>query len=261
MHLKRFKNIVVLTVGRSLTEFIRTGIAVKQVLEIDHVSTHRQWSIDLIRQSRPHRLAEATEGDFRQSSRRCAEILSEVAAELGPERYQAILVDEVQDLGSEELDFMRKITPRLILAGDGNQQLQAGKGIASALDLGLQQFDLPFHYRIGQAICTVADRIRPPIPPAKSLLATCKYDEDVLPSSAKLFPCGSIDEQLEKLVTAIKRQLKAYPNELIGVLMPFNSDVQRVKERLSDCEFGSVVGYHESGGTGTVPSPRTSEYA
>ncbi|WP_060083606.1 AAA family ATPase [Burkholderia cepacia] len=250
LYLKRFKNIVVLTVGRSLTEFIRTGIAVKQVLEIDHISTHRQWSIDLIRQNRPHRLSEATEGDFRQSSRRCAEILSEVAAELGPERYQAILVDEVQDLGGEELDFMRKITPRLILAGDGNQQLQAGKGIASAMGLGLQQFTLPFHYRIGHAICTVADRIRPPVPPAESLLATCRYDEDALPSSAKLFPCASIDAQLEKLVAAIRRQLKAYPNELVGVLVPSNNDVQRVKECLSGCEFANVVGYHESGRDG-----------
>ncbi|MBD2956677.1 UvrD-helicase domain-containing protein [Burkholderia pseudomallei] len=250
LYLKRFKNVVVLTVGRSLTEFIRTGVAVKQVLEIDHISTHRQWSIDLIRQYRPTLLSEATQGDFAQTSIRCADILSEIAPELGPERYQAILVDEVQDLSKQELDFMRKITPRLILAGDGKQQLQAGKGIGSAFELGLQVFDLPFHYRIGHAICTVADRICPPIAPANSLFATCKYDEQAMPSSAKLFPCASAEEQLDKLISAIKRQLKAYPNELIGVLVPSNNDIQRVKESLSTSDFADVVGYHESGRDG-----------
>jgi hypothetical protein len=225
LFLKRFKNVVVLTVGRSLTEFIRTGVAAKQVLEIDHISTHRQWSLDLIRQYRPARVGEAMQGNFAESSTHCAEILSEIADELGTERYQAILVDEVQDLSKQELEFMQRVTPRLILAGDGRQQLQAGKGIASAISLGLQLFQLPFHYRVGHAICSVADRISPPANPDKSLFATCKYDEQAMPSSAKLFPCASVDEQLERLNSAIKRQLKAYPNELLGVLVPSNADM------------------------------------
>ncbi|CAB3779165.1 UvrD-helicase domain-containing protein [Pararobbsia alpina] len=108
LFLKRFKNVVVLTVGRSLTEFIRTGVAVKQVLEIDHIATHRQWSLDLIRQYRPARASEAMQGDFGESSARCAEILSEFVDELGPERYQAILVDEVQDLSAQELGMVFK---------------------------------------------------------------------------------------------------------------------------------------------------------
>jgi len=250
LFLKRFKNVAVLTVGRSLTEFIRTGVAAKQVLEIDHISTHRQWSLDLIRQYRPSLVSEAMQGDFPTSSTRCAEILSEIAGELGFERYQAILVDEVQDLSKQELDFMRRITPRLILAGDGKQQLQAGQGIASAIALGLQKFHLPFHYRIGHAICAVADRISPPSNPAHSLLTTCKYDEQTKPSSAKLFACASVDEQLDKLIAAIKRQLRAYPNELLGVLVPSNGDIQRVKERLATADFSDVVSYHEPGREG-----------
>lgn len=250
LFLRRFKNVVVLTVARSLTEFIRTGVAVKQILEMDHVSTHRQWSVDLIRQYRPARVAEAMQGSFVESSERCATILAEIADELGPERYQAILVDEVQDLSQQELEFMRRVTPRLILAGDHRQQLQPGKGIASAKGLGLQAFQLPFHYRIGHAICTVADRILPSADPAQSLLPTCKYDEQAMPSSAKLFSCASADEQLDKLVAAIKRQLKAYPNELLGVLVPSNADIQRVKERLVTADFSDLVSYHEQGRDG-----------
>ncbi|MCX4176711.1 MULTISPECIES: UvrD-helicase domain-containing protein [Paraburkholderia] len=250
LFLKRFKNVVVLTVGRSLTEFIRTGVAVKQVLEIDHIATHRQWSLDLIRQYRPSRASEAMQGDFGESSARCAEILSEFVDELGPERYQAILVDEVQDLSAQELEFMRRITPRLILAGDGKQQLQAGRGIASAKALGLNTFQLPYHYRIGHAICKVADCISPPADPADSLLSRCKYDEGAKPSSAKLIPCASVDEQLDRLVIAIKRQLRAYPDELLGVLVPANADIQRVKERLTTTEFSDVVSYHEPGREG-----------
>lgn len=250
LYLKQYRNLIVLTVGRSLTEFIRTGVAAKQVLEIDHISTHRQWSIDLIRQYRPSMLAEATSGDFQHSSNRCAEILSEIVDEIGAERFQAILVDEVQDLSEVELDFMRRITPRLILAGDGKQQLQAGRGINSAFGLGIQSFRLPHHYRIGHEICRVADRLCPAGSHEQTLLASCRYNEDAKPSSAKLFPCTSADEQLDMLASAIRRQLRAYPEELIGVLVPENADISRVKAKLEDTDFSNFIGYHERGPEG-----------
>ena len=244
LYLKQYRNLVILTVGRSLTEFIKTGIAAKQVLEMDHISTHRQWSIDLVRQYRPDMLKEATSGDFVETSNRLASILSEIADEIGPTRFQAILVDEVQDLSKSELEFLRRITPRLILAGDGKQQLQAGRGINAALGLGMQSFKLPFHYRIGHAICKVADRLYPPAPGDLSLLDSCKYDEAAKPSSAKLIPSTSADDQLDSLAASIRRQLRAYPDELIGVLVPENADVPRVKLKLDSTDFANVVGYH-----------------
>ncbi|SOZ99778.1 conserved hypothetical protein [Cupriavidus taiwanensis] len=247
LYLKQFRNLVILTVGRSLTEFIRTGVAAKQVLEFDHVQTHRAWSLELIRQYRPSLVAEARHGSYAESGARCAEILTEIADEIGPDRYQAILVDEVQDLSISELAFIKRIAPRVILAGDGKQQLQPGRGIAAAHSLGLSTFNLPNHYRLGTAICTVADRIIPASNPKQSLLETCKYDEQAKPSSAKLVPCSSAEEQLDKLAASVRRQLRAYPDELLGVLVPENSDIQRVKARFSESDFSSVVGYHERG--------------
>jgi superfamily I DNA/RNA helicase len=135
-----------------------------------------------------------------------------------------------------------------MVAGDIRQRIYNGNGIEAAKGLGLEEIQLPFHYRIGKEICKVADKILPSSSGEPKLLANCQYDEEIYPSSAQLIACENFEQQMARVIENIRTQLKAYKDEGIGIIVPTNAHVAMVRNHLSRQEFSHLAAYHERDG-------------
>jgi predicted NACHT family NTPase len=47
------KNVLFLTLGRSLSEFIKTGVGAKKIIDADQIKTVMRWSMDLAADNKP----------------------------------------------------------------------------------------------------------------------------------------------------------------------------------------------------------------
>lgn len=242
------KNVLFLTLGRSLAEFIKTGIGPKKIIEFDQVKTYMRWAYDLASENRPDLLRNVPE-HYEDSRVYFADHLEEITAKLPTGFYDAIVVDEVQDLRGSELAILQRLTSRIMVAGDTRQSIYAGDGVAAAIAANFVVKELQFHYRIGKAICKVADIVYPPEAGHPTLSQRCQYDEK-LPSTVAAEDCKDLAEQGAKLVENVRLQLKAYPGESVGILIPtFKHGVlEAVKLALDASDFSDLVEYHGSDG-------------
>ena len=77
-------------------------------------------------------------------------------------RYDAIFVDEAQDLVPEEVGFLRQWGKVLFFVGDDRQKIYGSASGLKAIRESLSDIaerKLEFHYRIAPEICRVADRL------------------------------------------------------------------------------------------------------
>ena len=242
------KNVLFLTLGRSLAEFIKTGIGVKKIINSNQVMTYRRWAYELAAENMPDLLKNIPK-DYEESRAYLSEHLEKITSKLPNGYYDAIVVDEVQDLHGSELKVLERLSPSVMVAGDARQSIYAGKGVSAAEQLGFECKELQFHYRIGKAICSLADVVYPPDPGNPTLLQRCQYDEK-LPSTAEPVECQDINEQCTKLVENVRVQLKSYPGDSVGVLIPSfkNGTLDAVKTALDGAEFAELVEYHGADG-------------
>ncbi|MES2841775.1 MAG: ATP-binding domain-containing protein [Pseudomonadota bacterium] len=238
------KNILFLTLGRSLAEFIKTGIGPKKIIDPDQVKTYMRWAYDLAVENRPSLLTSVPDG-FEESRAYWAMHLKSLTAGLPNGYYDAIVIDEIQDLSGPELAILQRLTPRLMAAGDSRQSIYAGSGVEVATEAGFIVKSLQFHYRIGKAICSVADIVYPPELGEPTLLQRSQYDEKLV-SSAEPVHCSSLEEQAVRLVDNVRLQLKSYPGESVGVLAPtFKKGVlDAIRDAFDAADFSDLVEYH-----------------
>ena len=238
------KNVLFLTLGRSLAEFIKTGIGAKRIIDPGQVKTYMRWAYDIAADSAPH-LLKNVPTDYAESRAYFSDHLQTITSKLPNGYYDAIVVDEVQDLQGPELGILHRLTPSVMVAGDARQSIYSGSGVAAAKQLQFALKELQFHYRIGKEICRVADIIYPPDEDQPTLSQRCQYDER-LPSTVEPIPCRDMNEQCAKLVENVRLQLKSYPGDSVGVLMPtFKHGVlDTVRAHLNNAEFSNLVEYH-----------------
>jgi superfamily I DNA/RNA helicase len=161
--------------------------------------------------------------------------------------YDAIVIDEVQDLTDQELRCLARLSVRLMVAGDTRQQIYSGgAGVDAAIALGFKHVELRYHYRIGHRICEVADSVYPPPPGTHPLSQTCNYDEKEFASSVQLHRVPSLQEQVELALREIRVQLRAFPGESIGIFVPENKYIDKIREQLMESDVGNLVAFHES---------------
>ncbi|QBK03459.1 hypothetical protein DW355_00545 [Hylemonella gracilis] len=242
------KNVLFLTVGRSLSEFIKTGIGPKKIIEPEQVKTYRKWAYEIAADYRPDLLKDIPE-HYEDSRKYFSNHLADITQQLPNGFYDAIVIDEVQDLEGPELAVLGRLSPRIMVAGDTRQSIYAGNGVEAAKAAGYAERLLQFHYRIGRAICHVADTIYPPDPGQPTLLKRCQYDEK-LPSTAESVKCSDLAEQCLKLTENVRLQLKSFPGETVGVLLPtFKHGVlDAVRSSFDAAEFRDFVEYHGEDG-------------
>ena len=155
-------------------------------------------------------------------------------------QLECVLVDEVQDCTPDEIDLFFRAAKNVFFVGDHRQQIYDSDGILERIGSRAERHELTHHYRNGMEICKVADAIGAPMG-APPLVPTCNYKEKQAPSRVTYEECANEDDQFDKLCKRLKTQVVAYPEELIGVALATNQDVNAMRDRLRASDLSDSV--------------------
>ncbi|WP_377156316.1 ATP-binding domain-containing protein [Roseateles sp. UC29_93] len=252
------KNVLIVTYSRALSDFIRSGIGKSGLISADQVKTFHSWAgghiVDHLGFG-----ASPTNGQFDDARR--AEIvakLKEANARLATSKvYSAIFVDEAQDLSVGELELLLCLSDKVCICGDGRQGIYEQDGLAVAEKLNLTPHTLTSHFRIGQRIAQVADKLMPPLDGSLGLEATANYNPKIQgTSTAKLVSLKSRDEQFSEMETLIRVQLIAFKDDSIGVFSGTQATIAELKERFEKTDLSDLVAYHNGDGEASFSSDK-----
>ncbi len=231
-------NVMVLTFTRSLTEFVKTGCYDGQGREIfppSCVSTIEGWVRDLYRQH------DADLPEERQSLDEWKQTLALGACEFIEAnrlpKFDALFVDEAQDLLPEEVNLINIWSEVQFYVGDDRQRIyRQPSGLESVREIQPKPSEhlLPFHYRLAPELCEMADRILTP-EGGHLLSATSHYDG---PRPGRISAHGPIsrDDQISGSITRLVEQLRAYSDMIgqgdrLGIIVPRQDDRDIVWQR------------------------------
>lgn len=117
--------------------------------------------------------------------------------------------------------------------------------MTAAQKLNLNRHALKRHFRIGQKIAKIADKLMPPDNVAESLEATSNYDLKAQgESSAHMHPCASRDEQFDKMLQSINIQLDAFKDDSIGIFCPTRDTLADLRKRFDGTKLKKKVCVH-----------------
>ncbi|TAN48703.1 MAG: superfamily I DNA/RNA helicase [Methylococcaceae bacterium] len=247
IHGMGLRNILVLTFTRVLKDFIRSGMAEKQGLGSEQIQTFKAWALSHIQSYAPDQLKSYNRsGDFKTQQQQIVEMLKVANQRVhGKNLYDAILVDEVQDLDIEEVNMLMRLSERITVAGDSKQTIYGSGQTISALEkLGFVKVELRYHYRIGTAIADVADKALQPERETDKLRVNNNYNERNLQSRAELLEYPSRQAQFEEMYKTIELQLRSYPGEHIGIIIPVRPIVEELRAMFENTALTSSVAYH-----------------
>jgi superfamily I DNA/RNA helicase len=229
-------NVLVLTFTRPLTEFVRTGCYDGQGREIfpkTCVTTLASWLRSLY--SHHSTPMPENEGDMIQWKREIAAGAFDFRGEGRLPQYDALFIDEAQDLLEEEVKLVTQWSPVRFFVGDDRQKIYGhAEGLNAVRQVVLKTHEraLPFHYRVAPEICRVADRILLPSS-GESLESSAHYNG---PQPAKVTVqrrALNKDDQLERAAERLKEQIRVYADlikqgDRIGVIVSYKVDRERV---------------------------------
>lgn len=242
----KYKDMALLTYTNSLVDFIRSGVP--QPIQANQVHTHIGWLRSIVF-PRLHKnvVAEikAIDDVLEQRRRLAEEFLKLSSNEDVGNLLQTVFVDEVQDFLATELEAVVAASERVTIAGDARQSVYDGTALTIIEKLGFTRVPLTRHYRIGHAVAKVADRLIEPNKPEESLFATSHYDESKQESSAELLELNSRDEQFTEMLAKVRTQLKAFPKELIGILVPKRDNIADLRSRFGDTDLDDHIAFHD----------------
>jgi superfamily I DNA/RNA helicase len=225
------RNIVLLTFGRVLREFLVAGSA-NYMFPKSKIQTYLQWGSRLLSINEQNF---DEQGKFKQKRAKLFALLQELASQSNPENiHDCILIDEVQDYTREEIGLIRTFARHIFAVGDNRQRLYQEDGSLDVLKASIPSLnELHFHYRNGIKICRLADGIRALVDSPDGLQASSNYDESNYPSTVISRGNLTISAQVVAAVPDITTQLRAYPDGMIGVLSPRHEELDQVWTELS----------------------------
>lgn len=241
-------NVLILTFTRTLPEFISTG-GHNYAFNVDNVKTLNRWHYDFLRE---HGVTPEKDKDFAKERKlRLAQIQAIVQKQQLSSQYDAIILDEAQDYLEGEIDLFFSLGDVVFAAADLRQHIYSdGTNVADWLKKKFPKVHtLKHHYRNGKKICAVADELAKGWTTFDLLTPTCMYDERRFPSSVSADQCASLEEQVRKTITAVEVQMKAYPDEFIGILCASRKSLKDVWAQVqrSNIANRSVVQSAEDG--------------
>lgn len=233
-------NVVVLMFTRSLREFVAKGCNFYSVSEAN-IKTIMLWEQELLRE---HHVEIDREGkSFDDIRKEHAKALAKVFDEKPAleKHLDCILVDEVQDCLPEEIELFFRSAKNVFFVGDKRQQIYDGCPLHEQLDGRVITKTLSKHYRNGVQICHAADSVGKSFG-EEPMIGTCNYDETKAKSSVTFERCSDDADLFRKLTLRLSQQLKAYPDELLGVICPRRSEVDKVRANLcGDSEMAPYI--------------------
>ena len=230
LHRAGTTNIVVLSFGRVLREFLAAG-SQHYPFASDKVQTYVRWGAEMLR---ANGMEFEERENFEETRSRLFDSLQTLAGQGRRENvHDVVLVDEAQDYSGDEIALIQKFGDRVFAVGDRDQRISEKTGALERLvALGAKRSVLTSHYRNGLKICRVADGIKNLIDREDGLEATSNYDEATFPSTVDVFDGIPLAEQVAEAIPRIKTQLQAYPGEMIGVFCPRVEDLDQVRSLL-----------------------------
>ncbi len=245
LHRQGVTNIVVLSFGRVLREFLATG-SQHYPFASDKVQTYVRWGAEMLR---ANGIAFEESGDFETTRSRLYDALSTLAEQEHRENvHDVILVDEVQDYSADEIALIRRFADRIFAVGDKDQRISEKTGALDRLGaLGTKCSVLTSHYRNGLKVCRVADGIKNLIDDPNGLEATSNYDETTYPSTVDVFSGIPLGQQVAQAISRIQTQMQAYPGEMIGVFCPRVGDLDEVRALLEASPLGTELHVQRAG--------------
>lgn len=240
------KNVLIVTYTKALADFIRTGIGATGLISPQQVKTYHSWALSHILENLGHR-ALPKGAEFDGAARLAVlESIREANSKLLTKKlFSAIFVDEAQDFTVDELDVLLGLSDNVAICGDARQGIYDRDGLAAVEKLDLKPHILKRHFRIGQRIAKVADRLMPPAEGMNSLEATSNYNPKVQgESSAQMHSCASRDEQFEKMVDIIRIQLDAFKDDSIGIFCGTRDTLGDLRVRFNDTDLAERVCVH-----------------
>jgi superfamily I DNA/RNA helicase len=226
-------NVLLLTFTRPLTEFVKTGCVDPQGREIfpeNCVTTLESWQRKLYAL---HQVAlpDSLGLNLIQWKRNLAWGALPFAAQKRRPKYDALFVDEAQDLLEEEVNLLSTWSSVLFLVGDDRQRIYEHSEGLSAVRVafpGIKEHVLPFHYRVAPEICQVADRIL--LPHGGDTLASTAHYNGPSPATVNIARSKlSKEEQLKKLTERLREQIRVYADlikqgDRLGVIVARKND-------------------------------------
>jgi superfamily I DNA/RNA helicase len=226
------KNIAILTFGRVLREFLALGTA-NYEFPSSKIMTYVRWAASQLE------LNLRAVDDFKKLRPDLLSKLKALSAQGDSQnKFDCILIDEVQDYTPDEIDVIRTFGNNIFAVGDDRQRIFESHGALDHLRSSIASVkELPYHYRNGIKICRVADGIRNEIDSPDGLEASSNYDEGKYPSTVLTHESLDIGKQVAAAVPAIQTQLRAYPDGMIGILCPRHAELNSAWSALSESDI------------------------
>jgi AAA domain len=225
-------NVLVLTFTRPLTEFVKTGCLDAQGREIfpkSCVTTLESWQRMLYGQHRANLPGHA--GTLIDWKRQLAAGAMGFREQGRIPLYDALFVDEAQDLLVEEVRLIAQWSPVIFFVGDDRQKIfEESEGLAAVREVvpPANVRVLEFHYRVAPEICQVADRIL--LPHNGKSLASAEHYSGPRPATVNIQPQALTKErQLEITAQRLQEQIRVYGDlirqgDRLGVIVARKDD-------------------------------------
>jgi superfamily I DNA/RNA helicase len=219
-------NSEILVFTKQLQDFMRAGVG-NYTFSPSKIKTSRIWAIDLLRE---RDALPTLEEDFHKSRIQLCQAMTKIINEKHlSDLFEYILLDEVQDYWPDEIESFLALSKHIFAVGDINQKIYDGSDGLSYLKKKVDNvFKLRHHYRNGLNICRLADGIAKQTKDYVPLADTSNYNEKIAPSSVDSLKCKNVEELFDALHKGIALQLKAYPDEFIGILTPRKEELRAI---------------------------------
>lgn len=246
MSMAGLANLSVIVFTRTLREFLLAG-GRQYSFSPSKIQTCRKWQQELLKQ---YGVPVEPPQDFeKQRMYFLEQIRNLISTKRLANVYDAILLDEAQDYLPEEIQTFRKLARTLFAVAHSKQKIYAIPDCMEELESQVsEKLVLKFHYRIGVKICKIADALAKDTTDYEGLSATSNYNEASRPSSVEHFRCRDIEDQADRIIEKLSLQLKAYPDELLGVVCPTIDELMRVWDRILKSPLSQFASLQVSGG-------------
>lgn len=221
-------NSVILVFTRQLQEFMAAGSS-NYSFPASKIKTSRSWMLNLLKQ---HDININLSRDFEQSRNQVLDAVEQLVQSKRIGRiYESILLDEAQDYLPGEIQIFSKLCKHMFVVADLRQKIYLGDDSINIIQSKVDQtHTLRFHYRNGLNICRLADGIAKESEDYQFLASTSNYDENTTPSTVEVIQTNTLEKQCDIIFERIKVQLKAYPNEHIGIITPRRQELSSLSQ-------------------------------
>lgn len=239
MALAGYPNLCILVFNRTLQEFLSSG-AEEYKFTKSNIMTSFKFLIKLLEE---HSVPIKLRGNFEDDRAELIKLADQlIKGKDFSNMFEVIFLDEAQDYLPEEIIIFHKMCKRLFAVADSRQKIYKGadpietiKGVVNKVET------LPYHYRNGQKICALADGISKATGSSKLLAKTSNYKETANPSKVEVIKCTDLNDQCKKILARLATQLKAYPDEYIGIICPRREEFVHVSQFFLNSSFREQI--------------------